>query len=68
MNFAKWLEFSDAGGEVSYNHMNNVVAGDFNKIRSKYMAWDSSDNDKKIDIYKLFGKKRIFTKKNINKA
>lgn len=39
MNFKKWLEYSDLGGEVSYNHMNNVVADDgFNQLASKYMA------------------------------
>jgi hypothetical protein len=58
MNFAKWLEFSDMGGEVSYNHMNNVVAGDFN-IPSKWMAQDKKqDKNIKININKLFGKKK----------
>lgn len=39
MNFKDWLEYSDLGGEVSYNHMNNVVSGDeFNQLSSKYMA------------------------------
>jgi hypothetical protein len=39
MNFKQWLEYSDLGGEVSYNHMNNVVADDgFNQLASKYMA------------------------------
>jgi hypothetical protein len=56
MNFAQWLEFSDGGGEVSYNHMNNVVSGDFNKIRSKYMAGNVKD-EKKIDLIKIYGKK-----------
>ena len=32
IGFKKWLEYSDLGGEVSYNSMNNVVANDgFNK-------------------------------------
>ena len=39
INFKKWLEFSDQGGEVSYNHMNNVAADDgFDELRSKWMA------------------------------
>jgi len=64
MNFAKWLEFSDLGGEVSYNHMNNVVAGDFNKIRSKYMTGTVSNDENKINLNKLFGKKKnIYIKK-----
>ena len=58
MNFSKWLEFSDMGGEVSYNHMNNVVAGDFSKINSKYMAGNVKDDTKRIDLIKIFGKKK----------
>jgi hypothetical protein len=39
ISFKKWLEFSDQGGEVSYNHMNNVAADDgFGQLRSKWMA------------------------------
>jgi|694.fasta_scaffold80580_4 hypothetical protein len=57
MNFAKWLEYSDQGGEVSYNHMNNVAGNDgFNKIRSKYMAGNVSDTGKRPNLIKLFGK------------
>ena len=59
LNFKKWLEFSDMGGEVSYNHMNNVVAGDgFNKLNSKWMAPENPDRVKKSPINKIFGKKR----------
>ena len=64
MNFAQWLEYSDSGGEVSYNHMNNVVAGDFDKINSKYMARNEKPNEKRIDLIKLFGKNR---QKRVNK-
>lgn len=57
MNFAKWLEYSDLGGEVSYNHMNNVVAQDsFNKIKSKYMTGHKKEKSI-INYDKLFGKK-----------
>ena len=68
ISFAKWLEFSDMGGEVSYNHQNNIVANDgFNKIRSKWMANDSNKSiEPKKDIDKIFGKKN--NKKTINKA
>jgi len=63
MNFAKWLEFSDMGGEVSYNHMNNVVAGDFN-ISSKWMSPNKKqDKNIKININKLFGKKKNLNNK-----
>lgn len=63
MNFAKWLEFSDMGGEVSYNHMNNAVAGDFS-IPSKWMAQDKKqDKNIKININKLFGKKKNLNNK-----
>jgi hypothetical protein len=60
ISFKKWLEFSDLGGEVSYNHMNNVVAGDgFNKLKSKWMASDPQiDDANKPDVDKIFGKKR----------
>jgi hypothetical protein len=58
-SFKKWLEFSDAGGEVSYNHMNNVVAGDgFNKLKSKWMASDKKVIEDKPEIDKIFGKKK----------
>lgn len=65
ISFIKWLEFSDMGGEVSYNHQNNVVANDgFKKINSKWMASDSSNKkSKRIDVNKIFGKKN----KNNNK-
>lgn len=57
MNFKKWLEFSDLGGEVSYNHMNNVVAGDgFNQLNSKWMSPENKKN-KSSSINKIFGKK-----------
>lgn len=56
MNFKKWLEFSDAGGEVSYNHMNNVASGDgFNKINSKWMSGHKPEKTK--NFIKIFGKK-----------
>jgi hypothetical protein len=59
MNFKKWLEFSDQGGEVSYNHMNNVVAGDdFDQLDSKYMAPSRPKRKKLINVDKIFGKKK----------
>jgi hypothetical protein len=60
ISFKKWLEFSDQGGEVSYNHMNNVVSGDgFNQLRSKWMAPDKKSNSSGgLNINKIFGKKR----------
>ena len=55
------FEFSDQGGEVSYNHMNNVVADDeFKKINSKWMA-QSKKKQKSMNIDKLFGKKMNFS-------
>jgi hypothetical protein len=67
ISFIKWLEFSDMGGEVSYNHQNNVVANDnFGKIRSKWMTSDYKKTEPKKDIDKIFGKKN--NKKMINKA
>lgn len=57
MNFKKYLEYSDLGGEVSYNHMNNVVSDDdFNKLSSKYMT-GRKKSYKLINFKKLFGKK-----------
>lgn len=60
VSFKKWLEFSDAGGEVSYNHQNNVVANDgFNKINSKWMAnGNNVKQEPRKDIDKIFGKKK----------
>lgn len=68
ISFRKWLEFSDNGGEVSYNHQNNTVANDgFDKINSKWMARGNiSKIDPKKDIDKIFGKKN--NKKTINNA
>ncbi len=57
INFRKWLEFADQGGEVSYNHMNNVAAGDgFSKIKSKWMSGGISERSK--NFIKIFGKNR----------
>jgi hypothetical protein len=59
MNFKKWLEFSDMGGVVSHDHMNNQVSGDkFNKISSKWMA-RSAPEETSTDIPdKIFRKKK----------
>lgn len=59
ISFKKWLEFSDQGGEVSYNHMNNMVAGDdFDQLDSKYMAKNRPNNSKPRNIERIFGKKK----------
>lgn len=60
ISFKKWLEFSDLGGEVGYNAMNNVVAGDgFNKLKSKWTASDpQKDDPNKPNVDKIFGKKK----------
>jgi len=62
-------EFSDQGGEVSYNHMNNVVAGDgFEKINSKWMATNKPKiKEKKSNADKVFGKKMKFSEFYENK-
>lgn len=68
MNFKKYLEYSDMGGEVSYNHMNNTVSGDdFNQLPSKYMAGTVKKDYYKPNINRLFGKKRKIDKNNIKR-
>lgn len=58
MNFKKFIEYSDRGGEVSYNHMNNTVSGDgFSYLKSNYMS-GTKKSIKNKNLDKLFGKKR----------
>lgn len=59
ISFTKWLEFADAGGIVSYDHMNNQVSNDgFNKINSKWMSRSAPGEGSKFDVDVIFRKKK----------
>lgn len=53
-NFKKWLEDT---GEVTQLSANTAVDDKFAYIRSKYMSGYKQDDNKKINVKKIFGKK-----------